>query len=112
MISLKDKQVIQVYSAVGYTKEKPRISNTIPVNIPEVLPTIPQDGSHTYLNLPRKYFANSNFPIAQGSIMLSHSVELPLMNGCSCPTVFEKGTKFTLIIPTHKIESGYLIYVG
>jgi len=109
-MDLQTKQVMQVYSARGYTSKDPRKSNIIPVNVPEYLPTVPQDNKYTYLNLPGNYFANKNFPISRGSIKLSHSVNLPLMSGNNCPTIFDKGTKFTLLIPNYKIETGYLIY--
>lgn len=110
MNQFTNKQITQVYLAKSYTEKKPRKTNSIPVNIPEIVPTVPQDNNLTHLFLTNGYFANSNFPKTSGRLLSPHYVTLPLISGGSCPTVMDKGTRFLLMKPADKIEEGYLIY--
>ena len=46
-----NKQVMWVYAAREYTVDNPRSTNRVEVNIPEALPTIPQDNKKTKISL-------------------------------------------------------------
>ena len=104
------KQVMWVYAAREYTVYNPRTTNTVEVNIPEALPTIPQDNKSSRISLSNSYFLNSNFPKVQTTALSDHYYTLPLLSGTSCPTEFPKGTKFMLLSPTERLEDAYLIY--
>ena len=105
-----NKQVMWVYAAREYTVDNHRSTNRVEVNIPEALPTIPQDNKKTKISLSNNYFINNNFPSVETTVESSHAYELPLLSGTTCPTEFEKGTKFLLVSPTERIEDAYIIY--
>lgn len=101
----------KAYASRDYTPESPRLSRYVEVNVPDYMPTIPQDGSYTNIALKNSYFVNNNYPNTTGIVRASHYITLPLALGTSCPIYFKKGTQFLLINPTHKIEECALIYM-
>lgn len=103
--------VWKVYAARDYDEKNPRMDNYVEVNIPDYMPTIPQDGEFTNISVRSGYFVNSNFPNAAGTIKSVHGIKLPLLKGTRCPIYFDKGTMFLLFTPTTKIEEGYLLYI-
>jgi len=105
------KTAMKVYAARAYTPENPRMDRYIQINAPEHLPTIPNDDQETTTILQTSYFKNVNFPTNQQVIKNSHFLQLPLMQGTSCPSIFPKGTPFLLVCPTEKLEEGFLIYI-
>lgn len=105
------KQVSKVYAARSYTPENPRTSRFIEINCPEYLPTIPKDDQKTETKLSQNYFLNENFPSNPTTIVNTHFLALPLLQGSLCPAIFPKGTEFILLCPTEKIEEGYLLYI-
>lgn len=104
------KQVMWAYAARDYTPENPRTTNVVEVNVPEALPTIPQDDKVNKISLSNAYFVNSNYPKVPPSVSSTHYYTIPLLNGTSCPTEFSKGTRFMLISPTERLEESYLIF--
>ena len=104
------KQVMWAYAARNYTVENPRTTKYVEVNIPEAIPTIPQDDKYNRISLSNSYFVNTNFPRVQATATNSHYYSLPLLSGTTCPTIFGKGTKFMVLSPTERIEDAYLIY--
>ena len=103
--------VMKVFSAKAYTYINPRETNYVEVNIPEALPTVPQDSDSNVISINAGYTANTNYPIGKTSITVSHSLSLPLLRGTTFPTIFSKGTPFLLFTPTGKYEEGYLLYI-
>lgn len=110
-LRVNTKQVMKVYAARAYTAEKPRMTNSVLVNIPEYTPTVPKDDQCERIGLSGGYFANQNFPITTGTVKMAHCIELPLLQGTRCPVYMEKGTPFLLFTPSTKIEEGYLLYI-
>lgn len=108
----KNGGIWKAYAARDYTPDKPRTSPYIEVNIPEYMPTIPQDGSYTNIALTNSYFVNDNYPNTTGIVKASHFIALPLMYGTFCPVYFKKGTQFLLIVSTNKMEEGRLVYLS
>lgn len=103
--------VVKVFAAREYTHINPRTINFVEINLPEVLPTVPQDNKTTTIVVGNGYTANSNYPIGKSTITISHALTLPLLRGTTCPTIFKKGTPFLLFCPTGKYEEGYLMYI-
>ena len=99
--------VMKVFAARAYTFLNPRETNYVDVNIPEVLPTVPQDNQSSVIAIANGYTANSNYPVGR----TSHSLSLPLLRGTTCPVIFRKSTPFLLFSPTGKYEEGYLLYI-
>ena len=106
-----NRALMKVYAARDYIDDKCRLNNTVDVNIPEYIPTAPQNSEYTNLAVTGQYFVNKNYPVTQSVIQSRHSMMLPLMQGTYCPHVFNKGTSFLLVYPTGKIEEGKLIYM-
>lgn len=104
-------QVMKVYSARAYTVKNPRKTKYVQVNIQEYVPTIPQDNQTESIGLASGFFANQNYPVNTGTLTVYHYLEIPLLSGSSCPTIFSKGTPFLLFTPTSKMEEGYLMYI-
>lgn len=104
--------VWKVYASRDYDEKTPRMTNFVEVNIPEYMPTIPQDGEYTNVSIRSNYFVNKNYPNATGTIKSVHSISLPLLKGTTCPVYFLKGARFLLYTPTTKIEEGFLLYIG
>lgn len=104
--------VWKVYASRDYTPSNPRTTNRVEVNLPDYMPTVPQDGNYTNISVQTGYFVNNNYPNATGTVKSVHYMALPLLKGTVCPTLFSKGTVFLLFTPTTKIEEGYLLYVG
>ncbi len=111
IFSSTTRQVMLVYAARDYTPARPRVTNTVQINIPEFSPTIPKDEYYEMVGLNGSFFANKNFPVTMPSVKLAHCLELPLARGTTCPVYFKKDTQFFLICPTLKIEEGRLIYI-
>lgn len=111
IITQASKQVMKVYTAKAYTPANPRTTPYVQINIPEYVPTIPQDGESESIGLSNGFFANSNFQITTGIVQLPHYLELPLLSGTTCPAYMKKGTPFLLFTPTTKLEEGYLMYI-
>lgn len=105
------KNIMKAYAARAYTILNPRKTNYIEVNVPEYVPTLPKDNNIVNMTVSGSYFVNTNYPITQGRVITTHAIELPLARGTNCPTLFDKGTTFLLLIPNTKIEEGYLIYL-
>ncbi len=105
------RQIMKVYAARAYTPKRPRLTNFVEVNIPEFSPTIPKDDQYELVGLNGSFFANRNYPTTVPQVKLAHCLNLPLLRGTSCPVYFEKDTPFLLILPTLKIEEGYLLYI-
>lgn len=104
--------VWKAYAARDYTPTDPRLDQYIEVNLPEYMPTLPQDGNHTNFSLQSGYFVNTNYPNVTGTVKTVHYMKLPLLQGTLCPRLFSKGSVFLLFTPTSKVEEGYLIYAG
>lgn len=103
--------VVKVFSARAYTYINPRTTNYVEINLPEALPTVPQDNNTTTITVNNSYTANANYPIGKNTVTVSHSITLPLLRGTTCPVIFRKGTPFLLFCPTGKYEEGYLMYI-
>lgn len=103
--------VWKVYASKDYDPKTPRLTNKVSVNLPDYMPTVPQDDQYTNVAITSGYFVNDNYPNSAGSVKSVHCMELPLLRGTSCPVMFPKGTEFLLYTPTGKIEEGYLIYI-
>lgn len=103
--------VMKVFAARAYTFLNPRETNYVDVNIPEVLPTVPQDNQSSVIAIANGYTANSNYPVGRTTVTVSHSLSLPLLRGTTCPVIFRKSTPFLLFSPTGKYEEGYLLYI-
>ena len=115
-----NKQVMKVYAAKSYkdlpwrqncqTGELPPVIKIL-VNIPEYAPTVPQDDSYEQLGLSGSFFENQNFPSTAGTVKMNHCLSLPLLRGSRNPPDIPYGTPLLLLMPTNKIEEGYLIYI-
>ena len=103
---------MKVYAAREYEDDTYRTTNYVEVNIPEYLPTTPQDDSNTVLVVESNYFVNSNYPVTQDALEIAHSLSLPLKKGTIAPLCFHKGAEFLLTYPTGKIEEGYLEFLA
>lgn len=103
--------VVKAYAARNYTYLTPRTSKYVEVNIPDMLPTVPQDNKTQVIGISSGYTANSNYPVSRRTVTITHALKLPLLSGTTCPTIFKKGTPFLLFYPTDKIEEGYLLYI-
>ena len=115
-----NKQVMKVYAAKSYTNlpwKQDEITGKLPpinyilVNIPEYTPTVPNDDSYEQLGLSGSFFENQNFPSTAGTIKMNHCITLPLVRGSRNPPDIPYGTPLLLLMPTNKIEEGYLIYI-
>lgn len=102
---------MRVYAARDYIDDKARWKNTVEVNLPEYMPTIPQDDETTEIIIEAGYFLNSNYPVTQDVIVSMHYLEIPLLAGTYAPVRFHKGAEFVLHYPTGKVEEGYLIFI-
>lgn len=107
----KNGGVWKVYAAHDYDDKNPRTDNYVEVNLPDYMPTIPQDGNYTNVPISSKYFVNDNYPNSAGTVKSTHYLKLPLLQGTVCPVYFPKGSVFLLFTPTTKIEEGYLLFV-
>jgi len=110
-IKTTDKQVMKVYAARDYDLKHPRLTNYVDINIPEYTPTIPRDDKFEMIGISSNYCANSNFPINDTSVEVTHYITLPLLRGTQCPVYFNKDTPFLLFTPTGRLEEGYLLYM-
>ena len=104
--------VWKVYASRDYDLTTRRVDEYVEVNLPEYMPTIPQDGNYTNYAITTGYFVNENYPNAAGVVKSVHYIKLPILRGTICPVIFPKGSVFLLFTPTDKIEEGYLVYVG
>lgn len=105
------RNMMKVYAARDYKDITHRNSKYVQVNLPEYLPTVPQDDKYTELTITPDYFVNKNFPVTAKVIKSQHFLTLPLMWGARCPTRFNKGAEFLLFFPTGKIEEGFLFFI-
>lgn len=103
---------MKVYAARDYIDVDRRIDNYVQVNVPEYLPTTPQDDQYTDIVIESGYFANSNYPVTQDVVKSVHYLTLPIMKGTYAPVRFKKGAEFLLIYPTGKVEEGFLIFIA
>lgn len=103
--------MMKVYSSRKYIDDKYRKDNFVEVNLPEYVPTTPQDNEYSEIALPKKYFINTNYPATRDVIKEPHFLKLPILHGTMCPVRFNKGAEFLLIYPTGKIEEGFLLYI-
>ena len=106
-----DRCFMKVYVARDYIDEDYRKTDVIEVNIPEYLPTVPQDDQYTEMVAEKGYFKNLNWPITQEVIRSTHYMKFPIMNGTYAPVRMRKGAEFMLCYPTGKIDDGYLIFM-
>ncbi|WP_300943391.1 hypothetical protein [uncultured Duncaniella sp.] len=102
---------MKVYAARDYVDDTARWNNTVEVNIPEYMPTVPQDDKSNDIIIESGYFLNSNYPVTQDLITAKHYLTLPLLAGTYAPVRFHKGAEFVLHYPTGKVEEGYLIFI-
>ena len=110
-ITSADRAQMQVYAARNYLDDDYRQSNYIEVNLPECLPTSPQNNDYTNVVIPNGYFANKNYQAAGTAVKITNAVIFPLMEGTYCPVAFSKGAVFTLFYSTGKIDEGYLVFM-
>lgn len=106
------RAIMKVYAARDYKDITHRTDRKVQVNIPEYMPTIPQDDKSTNLTIESGYFLNENYPITAGILESSHALELPLLEGSRAPVRFNKGAEFILFFPTGKVEEGFLIFIA
>lgn len=106
-----DRGMMKVYVARDYKDDKYRKTNKVQVNLPEYMPTVPQDDQYTETIVERGYFLNENYPVTQEVIRSVHYLELPIVKGTYAPIRMRKGTEFLLLYPTGKIEEGSLIFI-
>lgn len=107
----KDRLIMKAYAARDYKDITHRTDDKVQVNVPEYMPTIPQDDKSSNLTIEAGYFANENYPITAGVLKSEHCLELPLLYGTRAPVRFNKGAEFLLIFPTGKIEEGFLVFI-
>ena len=81
------------------------------VNLPEYVPTIPRDEYYEQISVQNNFCANKNFPVTDSTIKMTHAIELPLLQGTTCPVTFPKDTPFLLFMPTSRVEEGFLLYI-
>ena len=67
--------------------------------------------SYEQLGLSGSFFENQNFPSTAGTVKMNHCLTLPLLRGSRNPPDIPYGTPLLLLMPTNKIEEGYLIYI-
>jgi len=103
---------MKVYAARDYIDVTRRVDNYVQVNVPEYLPTTPQDDSYTNIVVQSGYFMNTNYPVTQDIIKSVHYLTLPIMHGTFAPVRFKKGAEFMLYYPTGKVEEGYLVFLN
>lgn len=106
-----ERTVMKVYAARDYIDITRRTDDTVEVNLPEYMPTQPQDNQYTDIVVQSNYFVNDNYPVTQDTIKALHYLKLPLMHGTICPVRFNKGAEFLLLYPTGKVEEGHLIFL-
>lgn len=105
------RSTMKVYASRDYKDDTYRKTNYVCINMPEYLPTTPQNDEEAETVVPSEYFVNSNFPVTQDVVKTTNDIPLPLMSGTVCPVRFNKGAEFLLIYPTGKIEEGYLVFI-
>ena len=105
------RNMMKVYAARDYLDITSRHDTYVQVNVPEYLPTVPQDDKYTSITISPDYFANKNFPVTANVIKSVHYLTLPLLTGVRTPVRFNKGAEFLLIFPTGKVEEGYLVFI-
>ena len=110
-IQTPDKQVTKVYAARDYDVRRPRMTDYVLVNLPEYVPTIPRDEYYEQISVQNNFCANKNFPVTDSTIKMTHAIELPLLQGTTCPVIFPKDTPFLLFTPTSRVEEGFLLYI-
>ena len=110
-ITTDTRSTMKVYASRDYKDDKYRNTNYVAVNLPEYLPTTPQNDEYTEEVVPANYFANSNFPVTQDVVKSTNDITMPLLHGTNCPVRFNKGAEFLLVYPSGKIEDGYLIFI-
>ena len=111
-ITKSTRAQMKVYAARDYIDITRRLDNYVEVNVPEYLPTTPQDDKYTDIAIESNFFLNTNYPVTQDVIKAIHYMKLPLMAGTYAPVRFKKGAEFLLIYPTEKVEEGYLIFLS
>lgn len=110
IIDTANKQILKVYSARTYNEYYP-CNGYVEVNVPEYLPSTPQDMGTEQFGLNKRLFANENYPAISRSVNISHSINLKILRGTSYSRYFSKGTEFLLLTPSGEIEDGYLIMI-
>lgn len=110
IIDTANKQILKVYAARTYDRWHPCVGN-VEINVPEYLPSTPQDISTEQYGLNKRLFANINYPIISRTVSISHSINLRILKGTAYSRYFPKGTEFLLLTPSGEIEDGYLIMV-
>lgn len=103
--------MMKVYVARDYLDWTYRVTNTVQVNLPEYVPTIPQDDKFTEIPVDADYFVNENYPVTQDIIKSVHCLDLPILKGTPAPVKMKKGAEYMLVYPTGKIEEGYLVFI-
>jgi len=107
----KDRLIMKAYAARDYKDITHRINFKVQVNVPEYMPTVPQDDTVDKITLNSGYFVNENYPVTAGLIEADHALELPILAGTRCPVRFNKGAEFLLIFPTGKVDEGFLMFI-
>ena len=110
-ITSAQRSQMKVYAARDYIDVVRRIDNYVQVNVPEYMPTTPQDDKYSEIAIQSDYFANTNYPVTQDIVKAVHYLTLPIMHGTYAPIRFRKGAEFLLVYPTGKVEEGYLIFL-
>lgn len=110
-ITAVERAQMQVYAARDYVDDDYRRTDTVEVNMPEYLPTTPQNDEYTNIVLPTNYFINKNYPTTEQVLKNNHCLGLPLIHGTYCPVRFHKGAVFILYYSTGKIEEGALQFL-
>lgn len=110
-LTASERGMMKAYAARDYSDENWRKVNFVDVNLPEYLPTVPQDNEYTEVVATKGYFRNENYPVTQEVIRSQHHYTLPIMEGTKAPTRMKKRTEFLLLFPTGIVEEGYLIYM-
>lgn len=106
-----DRCFMKVYVARDYIDDKYRRTDVVEVNLPEYLPTVPQDDQYTEVIAEEGFFKNQNWPVKNEVIRSTHYLKLPIMNGTYAPVRMRKGSEFMLCYPTGKIDDGFLIFI-
>ena len=110
IIDTANKQILKVYAARTYDEYYP-CYGYVEVNVPEYLPSTPQNNGTEQFGLNRRLFANTNYPSISKSVNISHSLNLKILKGTSYSRYFPKGTEFLLLTPSGEIEDGYLMMI-
>ena len=110
IIDTANKQILKVYAARTYNKWHP-CTGYVEINVPEYLPSTPQNNGTEQFGLNKRLFANTNYPAISKAVNISHSITLKILQGTEYSRYFSKGTEFLLLTPSGEIEDGYLIMI-